>query len=122
MQRVYQKYNEEAQAKGSKGHFMVDLSRPGHLTACLRTFQEAVSGTDENWDASFGGWCCNTYWLHHGEMVCCPQSWHSGWPFGRLGHMTPPLPVLFLPRVYAYRLVPNDARGDEAKMAFTGCL
>lgn len=54
MQRVYQKYNEEAQAKGSKGHFMVDLSRPGHLTACLRTFQEAVSGTDENWDASFG--------------------------------------------------------------------
>ncbi|GAB4824161.1 hypothetical protein N2152v2_011207 [Parachlorella kessleri] len=54
MQRVYQQYNEEARAAGrSRGHFIVDLSRPGHLTACLRTFQESVGCTDDNWDSAF---------------------------------------------------------------------
>jgi hypothetical protein len=40
MQEAYDDYNEHAEAAGnSHGHFMVDLCRPGHMTACLRTFQ-----------------------------------------------------------------------------------
>lgn len=40
MQEAYEEYNEHAEASGnSHGHFMVDLCRPGHMTACLRTFQ-----------------------------------------------------------------------------------
>jgi hypothetical protein len=40
MQEAYNEYNEHAEASGnSHGHFMVDLCRPGHMTACLRTFQ-----------------------------------------------------------------------------------
>ena len=37
----------------SRGHFIADLSRPGHLTARLRAFQTAIGSTDENWDAAF---------------------------------------------------------------------
>lgn len=56
MQRAYAQYNESVRAFGqSRGHFMVDLSRPGHLTACLRNFQEHIGCTDDNWDAAFGG-------------------------------------------------------------------
>ena len=33
---------------------MVDLCKPGHLTACLRCFQEAINCKDDNWDAQFG--------------------------------------------------------------------
>ena len=44
MMEAYDTYNEEAMAAGrSRGHFMVDLSRPGHLTSCLRTFQERLT-------------------------------------------------------------------------------
>ncbi len=40
MQAAYDEYNEHAAAAGNtRGHFMVDLCRPGHMTACLRTFQ-----------------------------------------------------------------------------------
>lgn len=40
MQESYYEFNEHAAAAGnSRGHFMVDLCRPGHMTACLRTFQ-----------------------------------------------------------------------------------
>ncbi len=43
MQDSYYEYNEHAAAAGhSRGHFMVDLCRPGHMTACLRTFQASV--------------------------------------------------------------------------------
>ena len=57
MQRAYQEYNDGARGSGrTRGHFMVDLSRPGHLTACLRSFQERVAAGDDNWDAAFGGW------------------------------------------------------------------
>jgi hypothetical protein len=54
MQRAYQAYNDAARASGkTRGHFVIDLSRPGHLTACLRQFQERVGATDDNWDAAF---------------------------------------------------------------------
>lgn len=51
MQRAYKAYNEEMEGKGnSKGHFCVDLCRPGHMTACLGQFQVGfwgVYGADE---------------------------------------------------------------------------
>eukprot|EP00884_Botryococcus_braunii_P000966 jgi/Botrbrau1/10870/Bobra.0025s0047.1 len=54
MQESYYVYNKAARASGkSRGHFMVDLTRPGHLTACLRNFQEAIGSTDDNWDSAF---------------------------------------------------------------------
>lgn len=40
MMDAYKEYNDAAEAdRKSKGHFVVDLCRPGHLTACLREFQ-----------------------------------------------------------------------------------
>ena len=52
---AYTDYNQHARAAGrSRGHFVVDLSKPGHLTACLRTFQETIACPDESWDAQFG--------------------------------------------------------------------
>eukprot|EP00208_Stichococcus_sp_RCC1054_P006187 CAMPEP_0206139636 /NCGR_PEP_ID=MMETSP1473-20131121/6804_1 /ASSEMBLY_ACC=CAM_ASM_001109 /TAXON_ID=1461547 /ORGANISM="Stichococcus sp, Strain RCC1054" /LENGTH=525 /DNA_ID=CAMNT_0053533509 /DNA_START=135 /DNA_END=1712 /DNA_ORIENTATION=+ len=54
MQQAYAEANEHAVAAGnSRGHFMVDLCRPGHMTACLRTFQETIGCNDDNWDAHF---------------------------------------------------------------------
>lgn len=54
MQESYNQYNQAARASGkSRGHFLVDLTRPGHLTACLRNFQEAIGCSDDNWDSSF---------------------------------------------------------------------
>mmetsp|Transcript_36376 Transcript_36376/g.65081 ORF Transcript_36376/g.65081 Transcript_36376/m.65081 type:complete len:512 (-) Transcript_36376:403-1938(-) len=54
MQAKYDAYNAEAAASGrSRGHYMVDLSRPGHLTACLRTYQERIGRSMESWDADF---------------------------------------------------------------------
>ncbi|KAI3438402.1 hypothetical protein D9Q98_000834 [Chlorella vulgaris] len=54
MQRAYQAYNDTARATGkTRGHFVIDLSRPGHLTGCLRQFQERVGASDDNWDALF---------------------------------------------------------------------
>lgn len=55
MQQAYDEYNEKASTSGkSRGHFMVDLCRPGHLTACLRNFQECIACREDNWDAQFG--------------------------------------------------------------------
>ncbi len=55
MQKAYEEYNDRVRATGrSRGHFMVDLCRPGHLTACLRNFQEATGCSDENWESQFG--------------------------------------------------------------------
>ncbi len=55
MQHAYDDYNERARATNkSRGHFMVDLCRPGHMTACLRNFQEATRCTDDNWESQFG--------------------------------------------------------------------
>ena len=55
MQHAYDEYNERARATNkSRGHFMVDLCRPGHMTACLRNFQEATGCTDDNWESQFG--------------------------------------------------------------------
>ena len=32
----------------------MDICRPGHMTACLRNFQETIKSNDDNWDAYFG--------------------------------------------------------------------
>lgn len=32
---------------------MVDICRPGHMTACLTTYQETLGATIDNWDAVF---------------------------------------------------------------------
>ncbi|CAD7694808.1 unnamed protein product [Ostreobium quekettii] len=54
MMAAYRAHNEAAQEAGkSRGHFVVDLCRPGHLTACLREFQERIGANLENWDAQF---------------------------------------------------------------------
>lgn len=59
MQRAYAQYNDAARASGkTRGHFVVDLTRPGHLTSCLRQFQERCGATDDNWDAAFGACVC----------------------------------------------------------------
>lgn len=61
MQHAYDEYNDRVRATGkSRGHFMVDLCRPGHLTACLRNFQEATGCSDENWESQFGGARCRS--------------------------------------------------------------
>ena len=53
--QAYKEYNARAVELGrSRGHFLVDLCRPGHMTACLRTFQETIHCNDDNWDAHFG--------------------------------------------------------------------
>ena len=55
MQEEYSLENEHLRSAGkSRGHFMIDLCRPVHLTLCLRSFQEAIHCTDDNWDAQFG--------------------------------------------------------------------
>jgi hypothetical protein len=59
MQRAYQLYNDQARASGkTRGHFVIDLSRPGHLTGCLRQFQECIGASDDNWDALFSECLC----------------------------------------------------------------
>ena len=43
MEAAYKRANEAAAAnRTSRGHFVVDLCRPGHMTACLTTFQVLV--------------------------------------------------------------------------------
>jgi len=37
----------------SRGHFVVDLAQPGHLTSRLRAFQAAIGASEDSWDASF---------------------------------------------------------------------
>lgn len=54
IEEAYRKANENLVAQGkSRGHFMVDLAKPGHMTACLTTFQSVIGATIENWDAAF---------------------------------------------------------------------
>lgn len=54
MEEAYKKYNMQAIHEGkSKGHYMIDIARPGHMTACLSTFQENIGATEDNWDAAF---------------------------------------------------------------------
>ncbi len=70
MQEAYAEANEHAVAAGgSRGHFMVDLCRPGHMTACLRTFQETIGCNDDNWDAHFGALHPCLHMVHPGERI-----------------------------------------------------
>jgi hypothetical protein len=55
MQQAYHQHNlEERESGRSRGHYIVDLSEPSHLTACLRNFQDAIGSTDDDWNAAFG--------------------------------------------------------------------
>jgi hypothetical protein len=57
MEDAYARYNADALAAGrSRGFFVVDIARPGHLTACLAAFQEAIGASADNWDAAFQVW------------------------------------------------------------------
>lgn len=41
MMKAYDDYNRKAvESKESRGHYMLDLSKPGHLTACLSNYRE----------------------------------------------------------------------------------
>jgi hypothetical protein len=54
MQRAYNEENTVLRASGrSRGHFLSDLSTPGHLTARLRAFQTAIGATEDDWNAAF---------------------------------------------------------------------
>jgi len=54
MQRAYANYNSIRRMDGcSRGHFVVDLASPGHLTARLRAFQASMGASDDTWDAAF---------------------------------------------------------------------
>ncbi|MEW5306746.1 MAG: hypothetical protein WDW36_009189 [Sanguina aurantia] len=54
LEGAYRTCNAALVASGrSKGHFWVDLCKPGHMTACLTTFQETLRATTDNWDAAF---------------------------------------------------------------------
>lgn len=39
MQKAYEATNAELKAAGKPPHFVVDLCKPGHMTACLKDFQ-----------------------------------------------------------------------------------
>ena len=78
MQHAYDDYNERARATGkSRGHFMVDLCSPGHMTACLRNFQEATRCSDETWESSFGAALARRNHMH---LKVLGGLWHDGWP------------------------------------------
>ena len=71
MQTAYDEYNDHARSSGkSRGHFIVDLCRPGHLTICLRNFQERIKCNDDNWDAQFGMISCY-------NVACCLTLAHN---------------------------------------------
>jgi energy-coupling factor transporter ATP-binding protein EcfA2 len=53
MQRAYEQANEELIQDGGEPHFVVDLCRPGHMTACLKDFQVQTHSSQDNWDAAF---------------------------------------------------------------------
>ena len=86
MQAAYDEYNDHARSSGkSRGHFIVDLCRPGHLTICLRNFQERIKCNDDNWDAQFGNiissFCISMYCkalvviMQHAVTADAP-AWH----------------------------------------------
>jgi hypothetical protein len=82
MQRAYDEYNDRARASGkSRGHFMVDLCRPGHMTACLRNFQETIKSNDDNWCVHCS-WCrCQSASLVGDasvHVVGDGEAWHPG--------------------------------------------
>ena len=50
MEAAYRKYNEQAVLSGqSKGQFIVDICRPGHMTGCLTTFQASALPVALGW-------------------------------------------------------------------------
>jgi hypothetical protein len=54
MEAAYKLYNQAAAAAGrDKGIFMIDMARPGHMTACLKTFQQTIGANEDHWDAAF---------------------------------------------------------------------
>eukprot|EP00798_Chlamydomonas_sp_ICE-L_P003078 gene3078-13099_t len=65
-EKGYRDYNEAAVASGrSKGYYMVDICRPGHMTACLTNFQEGLGVGIDSWDATF-----SDQW-HTADLIDC---------------------------------------------------
>lgn len=60
MMRTYEATNADLKAAGKSPHFIVDLCKPGHMTACLKDFQEIIGCSVDNWDATFSEqWTCS---------------------------------------------------------------
>lgn len=74
LEEGYRQYNEQAVASGrSKGFFMVDICRPGHMTACLTTFQVSKTPTHTGGTASVEGKpgikCCSVQGLYQAHSL-----------------------------------------------------
>ena len=116
MQRAYQLYNDQARASGkTRGHFMIDLARPGHLTGCLRQFQERIGASDDNWDALFSE-CISCLCICLRQPCSSPT---SGWP-------APPLPAQALSCLHPShcnrtRHPPPQARAGRLPTWLTAC-
>lgn len=59
MQEAYARSSAALRSSGSsRGHFMVDLTRPSHLTACLAAYRDRLGISEDAWDAQFSSsWC-----------------------------------------------------------------
>eukprot|EP01023_Acetabularia_acetabulum_P069215 TRINITY_DN9976_c0_g1_i1.p1 TRINITY_DN9976_c0_g1~~TRINITY_DN9976_c0_g1_i1.p1 ORF type:complete len:537 (+),score=79.02 TRINITY_DN9976_c0_g1_i1:225-1835(+) len=54
MMNAYDAYNAQQLEKGEqRGHFLVDICSPIHMSTCLRTFQENIGASMDNWDSAF---------------------------------------------------------------------
>jgi hypothetical protein len=77
MEEGYRKYNQAAAEGGkSKGHFIVDLSKPGHLTACLTEFRTSIGASLDNWDAAFQ--VCVSVCLYVSVCLCVEEALCGG--------------------------------------------
>eukprot|EP00892_Ulva_mutabilis_P002607 jgi/Ulvmu1/12347/UM089_0031.1 len=65
MLKAYREANEHFHTNKQPEHFVIDLCSPGHMTACLKDFQDIIGSARENWDANFSEkWSCS-------DMVDC---------------------------------------------------
>ena len=107
---------DQARASGkTRGHFVIDLSRPGHLTGCLRQFQERIGASDDNWDALFSE-CISCLCICLRQPCSSPT---SGWP-------APPLPAQALSCLHPShcnrtRHPPPQARAGRLPTWLTAC-
>lgn len=79
MQRAYERANEELQMMGSPQHFIVDLCRPGHMTACLKDFQVCILHPDIDPSSTGNRWLAPLYWKCR-SGARCPASVKFSFP------------------------------------------
>lgn len=66
MQKAYKDYNDNARREGSsRGFFLADLTRPSHLTARLRTFQDSIDALTDTWDSTFA----DSWYVRNSEVI-----------------------------------------------------